>query len=488
MAIANNSNYVLRRSFSDRRDDDFVQDLIFLQKESFESFICLNNNKEEQEASKIHDALKSFFPLTDSNKNLELEYVRYRVGDIKYTVKECMNSGRTYSIPLYATLRLYVFEENNVDPEQKEIKAIKEQEVFLCDIPLMTDTGSFVINGIERVVVSQMRRAPGVFFGSEEAKMFSGIGYTAKIIPLAGSWIDFSFDSKDRLLFSIDTKKKLPIGHLFSLLNMSLGDVIDYFYKSFTLEYKGKKWLMEFDYNSSLGKTYEDDVMDAETDVVVIPKGRKVTKRLLSQLKEKKFSKYVVNNVENIYYVLSNEIIDKKTGEIAYKIGDEVNYEVIKHLEELNIGEIKVINPDSSEYGPYIFNTIDREKSRDVALMEIYRSVKVTEEAANPDMAEKFVNGLFFTSKYNLSDVGRMKMNYRLGINVDLNILHLTKEDILTTIKILSKIKHNDEKTDDIDNLGNRRLRTSGELVEVQFRMGMAKIERTITEIGRAHV
>jgi DNA-directed RNA polymerase subunit beta len=152
MAVANNSNYVLRRGFSDRRDDDFIQDLIFLQKDSFKSFICLNNNdKDGQEASKIHEALKSFFPINDSNKNLELEYMKYRVGDIKYTVKECMNSGRTYSVPLYVTLRLYVFEGSGSEIEQKDVKAIKEQEVFLCDIPLMTDTGSFVINGIERV-------------------------------------------------------------------------------------------------------------------------------------------------------------------------------------------------------------------------------------------------------------------------------------------------------------------------------------------------
>jgi DNA-directed RNA polymerase subunit beta len=263
---------------------------------------------------------------------------------------------------------------------------------------------------------------------------------------------------------------------------MSIEDIINYFYKSFTLEYKKNRWIMEFDYNSSLGKTFENDLINAETDEVVIPKGRKVTKRLLTQLREKKFSKYVVSNTENIYYVLSSDVVDKKTNETIYKIGDEINYDVIKNLEELSVGEIKIINPDSSEYGPYIFNSTDREKSRESALMDMYRSVKVTEDAANPDAADKFISGLFFTSKYDLSEVGRMKMNYRLGLNVDLSITHLTKEDILTTIKILSKIKHNDEKTDDIDNLGNRRLRTSGELIEVQFKIGMSKIERAIVE------
>ncbi|MDR0571996.1 MAG: DNA-directed RNA polymerase subunit beta [Rickettsiales bacterium] len=477
-----NSSYVLRRCFSDKKDEDFVQDLIFLQKDSFRSFICLdNNNEEERENSKINKALMSFFPIVDNNRILELEYVRYRVGEMRYTMKECINSGRTYSIPLYATLRLYVYDENS-DVEKREIKAIKEQEVFLCDIPLMTETGSFVINGIERVVVSQMRRTLGVFFDSEEAKMFTGIGYTAKIIPMTGPWLDFSFDSKDRLFFSIDTKKKLPIGHIFKLLGMSIEEVINYFYRNLTLEYKSGKWLIEFDYNSMLGKTAEDDIINEETGEVVISKGRRVTKRLLNQLKEKNFKECAVKDIENIYYVFSKDVVDEKSGEVVYKTGDELNYETIKDLEKLNITKLLVANPDSSEYGPYIFNTLEKEKSKKVAMMEMYKSIKVMEEASSPEVAEKFVYDLFFTPKYNLSEVGRMKMNYRLGLNIDPNVMHLTKEDILTTIKLLSKIKRNDEKTDDIDNLGNRRLRTSGELVEMQFRIGMAKIERTIQE------
>ena len=483
MKALNNLGSVLRRGFSNRNDTEFIQDLIFLQKESFKSFICLdNNNKEEQEKSKINEAIKSFFPLYDNNKNIELEYVKYRVGDVKYTMKECINSGRTYSVPLYATLRLFVFEQ--LDGDKKEIKAIKEQEVFLCDIPLMTDTGSFVVNGIERVVVSQMRRAPGVFFDSEEAKMFSGINYTAKIIPISGSWLDFSFDSRDNMYFSIDTKKKLSIGHLFKMLNMSMEDILNYFYKSYNLECKDGKWIVNFDYESLLNKTFEYDLIDADTNKVVVPKNKKITKRTLEQLKEKKFTKYIIQDLEHIFYILDETLFDEKTGEVLYEIGTEINYDVIKKFEEQGIEHVKVINPDASGLGPYIFNTVkaSKDKTRDAALMEIYKAVKVTEEAANPEAAEKFITGMFFTNKYNLSDVGRMKINHRLGINVDSEILHLTNEDILTTIKILSKIKHNDEKTDDIDNLANRRLRTSGELIEVQFRIGMAKMERTILE------
>ena len=482
MKTFNNFDTVLRKSFSNRDDSAFVQDLIFIQKDSFKSFICLTNDEDERVKSKINEAISSFFPLYDNNKTLQLNYIKYRVGEIKYTVEECINSGRTYEIPLFVTLQLIVFEKT--DDDKKEIKAIKEQDVFLCNIPLMTDTGSFVINGIERVVVSQMRRAPGAFFDSEEAKMFSGIEYTAKIIPLNGSWLDFSFDSKDRMLFSIDTKRKMNIANMFKFLNMTTADVLNYYYKSYTLEYSKNNWSIDFDANSLINKTFEYDLIDADNNEVIVPKNKKITKRVLGQLESKNVKRYYIGDLENIFYVLAEDIIDNSTGEVLFEIGSEIKYDTIKEFEKRKITKIKVINPDLSIIGPYIFNTIkaDADKTRDDALMDMYRAVRVTEDAPNVESAEKFLNALFFSNRYNLSEVGRMKINYRLGINVDLNTLCLTKEDILTTIKILSKIKHNDEKTDDIDNLANRRLRTSGEIIENQFRIGMARMEISILE------
>ena len=290
MKTLNHSNYILRRSFSDRVDDGFIPDLIFLQNESFESFICLDNNDEEKrKKSKIQEVFESFFPIVDSNKNLILEFLKYRVGDIKYSVKECINSGRTYSVPLYATLRLLVLDKTDEENTKREVKAIKEQEVFFCDIPLMTSTGSFVINGIERVVVSQMRRAPGVFFDSEDSKMFSGKSYTAKIIPVAGSWLDFEFDGRDLLYFRIDKKRKMPISYLFKVLGMSMGDVLSYFYKSYKLEYTNNNWSIGFDYDNCLGKSFDHDIIDVNTNEIVIPQGRKITRKLVSSLKEKNF-------------------------------------------------------------------------------------------------------------------------------------------------------------------------------------------------------
>ena len=485
MKTLNHSNYILRRSFSNRVDDDFIPNLIFLQKDSFDSFICLDNdNEEKRKTSKIQEVLESFFPITDNNKNVILEFVSYRVGDIKYSVKECIESGRTYSIPLFATLRLLVLEKTGEDEQKKEVKAIKEQEVFLCDMPLMTQTGSFVINGIERVVVSQMRRAPGVAFDSEDSKIYSGKNYTAKIIPISGSWIDFEFDGKDLLYFRIDKKRKMPISYLFKMLGLSIKDVLLYFYKQYDLKYEKDNWTVNFDYESSLNKTFDHDIIDSTTKDIVIPRGRKITERLLDQLKNKGFTRYLIDDKDSASFVLLNDIIDKDSGEVLFQSGTILNSDKLDAIKKLKIKEISVVNPTNSDLGHYIFNSllIEKDKSVESVFFDIYKVVRLSEEPANFESAEKFVNGLFFSNKYNLSDVGRMKINYRLGIDIDLNTLHLTKEDILATIKVLNKLKHNDEKTDDIDNLANRRLRCTGELMEVQFRTGMAKVERSIVE------
>ena len=482
MKTFNHSNCILRRSFSNRVDDEFIPNLIFLQKDSFDSFICLDNNDEEKKkSSKVQEVLESFFPLTDNNKNIVLEFVNYRVGDIKYTVKECISSGRTYSIPLFAMLRLLVLAD---DGGKKEVKAIKEQEVFLCDMPLMTPNGTFIINGIERVVVSQMRRAPGVFFDSEDSKMFSGKSYTAKIIPIAGSWLDFEYDGMDLLYFRIDKKRKVPISYLFKMLGMSIEDVLSYYYRGYTLEFKNKHWIIDFDYENSLGKSFDYDIVDCNTNEIVIPKGRKITKVFANKLKEKGFSKYVLTDDINETFVLLKDIVDKNSGEVLFSAGTSLDREKLDSLQKLNIKNISVVIPDTSDLGHYIYNSllIEKDKTTESVFYDIYKIVRLSEEPANFESAEKFVNALFFSNRYNFSDVGRMKANYRLGIDVPMDTLHLTKEDILATIKILNKLKHNDEKTDDIDNLANRRLRCTGELMEVQFRAGMAKIERTILE------
>ena len=483
MNTLNHSNCVMRRGFTDRLDEKYIPDLIFLQKESFDEFICLDNNDEEKkEKSRLQEIFKSFFPIYDNSKTAVLEFVKYRTGDAKYTAKECLDSGRNFSIPLYATLRLIVFTKPD-ENGKKDIRVIKDQEVFLCDLPIMTKQGSFVINGIERVIVSQMRRAPGVFFDSEESKIYSGKNYTAKIIPLVGSWIDFEFDGKDLFYFRIDKKRKLPISYFFKILGMSLSEVLKYFYRENELTYEKGRWVSNFDTEGIVGKSFEYDIVDANTGDIVIPKNKKITKLLLKKLKDKNFSKFVIDENYISSYILSEDIKDEN-GEVLIPVGLTLNDEKLALLKSLNINKIFAINPETSELGPYIYNTIIKDKgvTNEGAFCEVYRSIRVGEEAPSAESAEKFVNNLLFSSRYNLSEVGRMKANYRLGINIPLETTHLTKDDILSTIKILSKIKHNDEKTDDIDNLMNRRLRAVGELIDSQFRIGMARVEKTITE------
>ena len=484
MTNLTHSSCVMRRSFSDRQDEQYIPDLIFLQKESFDSFICLDNNDEgKKEKSKIQIALKEFFPLSDPNKNAVLEFVKYRVGDIKYTARECLNSGRTYSIALFATLRLLIFEKSE-DSNKKEIKAIKDQEVFLCDIPLMTKGGSFIINGIERVIVSQMRRAPGVFFDSEDAKLFSGKIYTAKIIPLAGSWVDFEFDGRDIIYFRIDKKRKIPVTSLFKVLGMSVSDVLKYFYKETTVRLKDNDWIAEFNYDGIVGKSFGFDLIDAETKEIVVPRNRKITKRLFSQLKEKNFSQFILDENFISSYVLAEDIFDNSTGEVVLSVGTQLDEDKLALLKSLKINNVSVVSPESSEIGPYVFNTlgVDKNSTLESVVVDIYKAIRTGEEPMSVESAQKFVENLLFSNRFNLSEVGRMKANYRLGIDVPMDITHLTKDDILSTVKILSKIKHNDEKTDDIDNLMNRRLRAAGELIENQFRIGMSRIEKTIVD------
>ena len=481
MTNLSHSDCVMRRKFSDRQDEQFIPDLIFLQKESFESFICLDNNDEEKkEKSKIQIALKEFFPLSDPNKNAVLEFIKYRVGEIKYTAKECLNSGRTYSIALYATLRLLIFEKSE-ESGRKEIKAIKDQEVFLCDIPLMTKGGSFIINGIERVVVSQMRRAPGVFFDSEDAKLFSGKVYTAKIIPLAGSWVDFEFDGRDILYFRIDKKRKIPVTSLFKVLNMSVSDVLKYFYKETNIKFRNGNWISDFNFEGIVGKSFGFDIINAKTNEIVIPKNRKITKRTINQLKESGFKEFILDRNFISSYVLADDVMDSATGEIILPVGTQLDEDKLVLLQNLNIEDVSIVNPESSEIGPYIFNTfgVDKNTSLESVVVDIYKAIRTGEEPMSVEAAQKFVDNLLFSSRFNLSEVGRMKANYRLGIDVPMEITHLTKDDILSTVKILSKIKHNDEKTDDIDNLMNRRLRAAGELIENQFRVGISRIEKT---------
>lgn len=481
MKNSNHSNYMLRKSFSEVDDNDLIPNLIDLQKESYDKFLE-KDDESKHESSGLNKAFRSFFPLSDLNKTVTLDFVSYRFGKEKYSYKECLYSGRTYSAPLYATLRLIIWDDS--EPSKKTIKIIKEQEVFLCDMPLMTDNGSFVFSGIERVIISQMRRAPGVFFDLEDSKISNSKLYTARIIPMNGSWLDFEFDVRDNLYFRLDRKRKMPVTTLLRAMGMGLEEILKSFYQQFLVTLDGDKYVSEFDYSRVLGKKFESDVIDAKTGKIAIPRDTKITKKVLEKLKSEGFEKYVTTDSIISTFVAVEDVVNSSTGEVILPVGTRLTAEKLAVLKKFKVKSVNTINPDNSEIGNYIYETslIDKNVNQELALYDVYKSIRIGDAPANFEQAEKLFTSMLFSSKYDLSDVGRMKINYRLGINVDDKTLHLTKDDIISSIRTLAKIKHNEEPTDDIDNLANRRLRAVGELVENQFRIGMARIERAIVE------
>jgi DNA-directed RNA polymerase subunit beta len=483
---SNYSDNIMRRSFSERDDETLIPHLISLETDSFSSFLQKDNSK-TRKATGLQRVFDSFFPLVDTNKTISLDFVKYRVDEPRYEEKECLSSGKSYAVSLYATLRLIVWnkESNNKDNStNREIKVIKEQEVYLCDMPMMTKNGSFIINGAERVIVSQMRRAPGIFFDSEDIKTMHKKSYKAKIIPLSGSWIDFEFDNKDVIYFRINRKRKIPAASLLRAMGMSTEEIIRYFYKEVELFYAKKGWSVDFNYDRVLGRRFEYDILDADSGKIVIEKNTKITKNILKELKESGFEKYLINDNNIFEYILSEDIMDNATGEVLLSSGSAITSEKLEVFQKLGFTKIKAVNPKDSQIGYYIYNTLVNDKNKEFkdALFEIYKSVKISENTASVEQVEKFFNTLLFSNRFNLSNVGRMKMNHRLGLSIPLDILHLTKEDLLTTLKVLCKIKHNEEKTDDIDNLANRRVRAVGELLENQFRVGLIRLQRSIEE------
>ncbi len=478
------SSSVFRKNFANNRYEEEIPHLISLQKESYAKFLQSDVEPNKRSFVGIHSVFQSFFPLSDSSGKITLEFIGYILGDAKYESSECLSSGRTYCAPLKVQLRLILWDQEE-GSEIKEVKTIKEQEVYLCDIPLMTESGSFIINGAERVIVSQMRRAPGVFFDSDNVKLTGSKAYTAKIIPHIGSWLDFEFDTKDILYFRIDKKRKIPVSTLLKAMGMSIQDIICDFYGKIKIFSTKSGWASEFDFSNVTGKKLTYDLVDAETGEIKVKEGTKITKKVLEKLKEEKFKNYILTDETLLGYVIAEDLIDAETGEVLLEAGSLATTESLEVLTKMNFKSVFVINPSKSDIGPYLYNTIlvDKNQNQKDATYDIYKAIRLGEVPASAEVAKNFFDNLLLSpARYDLSDVGRMKMNHRLDLKVDKDTLHLVPDDIKQTIKILSLIKHNDLKTDDIDNLANRRVRAVGELIENQLRIGVARIEKSIIE------
>jgi DNA-directed RNA polymerase subunit beta len=481
--IRNFDNSLFRKSFSNNADKETIPHLICVQKESYEKFLQIDVEATLRENVGIQSVFNSFFPVSDSSNRLTVEFISYDLKQPRYESSECLSAGRTFSSSLSAQLRLILWHQDDAN-SIREIKSIKEQEVYLCEIPLMTETGSFIVNGAERVIVSQMRRAPGVFFDSDNSKLSGSKSYSAKIIPYIGSWIDFEFDSKDILHFRVDKKRKIPVTSLLRAIGFTSESIINNFYGAADAVITDNGWALEFDVENFMGKKLAYNLICAKTGEIVIKEGTKINRKIAEKL-DPNFKHYLLSDDVLLGYVVSKDLIESETGELLLEAGSILTPESLEILKKLNFTSIPIINPSKSDIGPYIYSTmlVDKNLTQKDALFDIYKAIRLGETPSSLEIAKSYFENLFFNDiRYNLSDVGRMKMNHRLDIKNTHNNHFLTNEDIEKTIKILSLIKHNDLKTDDIDNLANRRVRAVGELIENQLRIGMARIEKSIVE------
>ena len=500
----------IRKDFGKIRSVAEMPNLIEVQKQSYDGFMKLGGTQGEREASGLQQVFKSVFPIQDFSERGRLEFVSYELEEPKYDVEECQQRGMTFAAPLKVTLRLLVWDIDE-DTGAKSVRDIKEQDVYMGDMPLMTDNGTFVINGTERVIVSQMHRSPGVFFDHDKGKTHSSGKYlfAARVIPYRGSWLDFEFDAKDLVYVRIDRRRKLPVTTLLLALDgvesaayrakcaedgvsvdpalisgMTPEDILDYFYEHAVIERSGDGWKTALDAERLVGVKLSRDLVDAATGDVIVEAGQKVTRRTVKKLVDDKVTERYVSNEDLIGDYLAMDVIDPATGEVFSEAGEEITEETLEKFAEQNVSSFSTLAIDHLNIGPYIRNTLaaDKNASRDEALVDIYRVMRPG-EPPTLETAENLFQGLFFDSeRYDLSAVGRVKMNARLGFTTDDTVRVLRKEDILAVVKILVDLKDGKGEIDDIDHLGNRRVRSVGELMENQYRVGLLRMERAIRE------
>jgi len=475
----------IRRSFGRIPQVVEMPNLIEVQKYSYDQFLQVECPTEGRDEDGLQAVFKSVFPISDFSGASMLEFVSYDFERPKYDVEECQQRGMTYAAPLKVTLRLVVFD---IDDETgaKSVKDIKEQEVYMGDLPFMTENGTFVVNGTERVIVSQMHRSPGVFFDHDKGKthMSGKLLFAARVIPYRGSWLDFEFDAKDILHVRIDRRRKLPATVLLHALGYASDEILDMFYDRVSYTRGKDGWVTPFDPKQRRGSKPIYDLIDDKTGKVVVEAGQKISPRKANKLAEDGLKNLRVSDEELYGRFLADELISTETGEIFAEAGDEITEELLAKLGELGYTEINTLAIDPINRGPFIRNTLVADKSSDKlsALEEIYRVMRPG-EPPTPETAETLFEGLFFDSeRYDLSAVGRVKMNIRLDQECPDDIRVLRKEDIVGVVKTLVDLRDGKGDIDDIDNLGNRRVRSVGELMENQYRVGLLRMERAIKE------
>ena len=479
----------IRRSFGKLTESLSIPNLIEVQKNSYGEFLASNSvNDDLVDLSKgINKVFNSIFPIEDGADKSTLEYISYRLEKPKFDVLECKQRSLTYSASLKAVLRLVVYDiddENNT----KQILSAKEQEVFIGELPLMTSSGTFVVNGVERVVVNQMHRSPGVFFDHDKGKTHASgkLLFNCRIIPGRGSWLDFEYDPKDILYFRIDRKKKLPISTILYALGLEREEIINSFHTSDSYEFdkNNSMWKTKFvpeNYKRPIKLSY--DLIDSKTKKKILNTGDKLNLIIAQKLKDKGLDNIFVTNNEIIGKYISLDIKDKN-GEVLIKSGFDITEEILENIIEQEKYKLELVNIDPINKGPYLLETlkIDKNLNKAEALNDIYKVLRPG-EAPTIEIAEEIFKNLYFNKdRYDLSEVGRVKLNAKLNLTVDIEDTVLNKEDIIAIIQFMLNLRDGVGEVDDIDHLGNRRVRSVGELVENQFRIGLIRMERTVKE------
>ncbi|TKD49902.1 DNA-directed RNA polymerase subunit beta [Sphingomonas baiyangensis] len=473
----------IRKVFGDNHEVVQMPNLIEVQRESYEQF--LRSDASIGYVSGLEKTLRSVFPIRDFAGTAELDFVNYELEPPKFDQEECRQRGITYAAPMRVTLRLIVFE---VDPdtEARSVLDIKEQDVYMGDMPLMTGNGTFIVNGTERVIVSQMHRSPGVLFDHDRGKTHASGKYlfAARVIPYRGSWLDFEFDAKDIVNVRIDRKRKLPVTTLLYALGLNSEDILNHFYNRVTYVRGSGGWEIPFAAENWRGQKPMFDIVDAKSGEVIFPAGQKISPRAANKAAKDGLATLLIPTEEIFGRYSAYDLINETTGEIYIEAGDEVSAENLEKLDKAGIDRIELLDIDHVSTGPWIRNTLkaDKAEERDQALSDIYRVMRPG-EPPTLETAESLFGGLFFDpERYDLSAVGRVKLNMRLDLDAEDTVTTLRTEDILSVVKTLVDLKDGKGEVDDIDNLGNRRVRSVGELLENQYRVGLLRMERAVKE------
>jgi DNA-directed RNA polymerase subunit beta len=474
----------IRKDFGKRRSALEVPNLLQIQTKSYAEFLQLETKLDERRERGLHGALKSVFPIVSYSRNAALEYVSYKLGNAPFNVRECKLRGMTYAAPLRVKVRLVIYDKES-SARQKPVKYVKEQEVYMGDLPLMTETGTFVINGTERVIVSQLHRSPGVFFDHDKGKTHSSgkLLFSARVIPYRGSWLDFEFDPKDGIFARIDRRRKLPVTVLLRALGMNNEEILDTFFDTSTITLLKDGGKLQLIPERLRGESAMFDITDKKGDVIIAT-GKRITARHVKLVEKAGIKALQVPDDYLLGKIIAHAIIDKDSGELLADANAEITEELLQQLREAGIKKFEVLYVNDLDQGPYISNTLNIDSSTNEleALVEIYRMMRPGEPPTK-DAAQNLFKNLFFAEeRYDLSGVGRMKFNRRVGREEITGSGVLDREDILAVLKVLIDIRNGKGTVDDIDHLGNRRVRSVGEMAENVFRVGVVRVERAVRE------